>query len=266
MKKILAIVFCVICFVAFAACGSQADTPSNTSSVQAPAVEKTDNEQVIKAFEGEYSKEKFKEAIEVYKYHCKPIEVNDKCSVVFRVDFDIKYCSASHHTVIESDPDRELGFYDSMIPCTVTDGVVAVYTGNWYGSDSNQSDVQSFLVRVADENKENIQYYYFRVKYNEKAESERSEPVTVPDGFDYSQWQIRINNRLYKATDKVGDIYNDFYESLATIMGTVKEGTEPGLNGFTNFGVCGNSYTYNKDGDAIALTPDGAWRFFEAAE
>ncbi len=266
MKKILAICVCMICFVVFASCGSQADTPSNASSVQAPAVEKTDNEQVIKAFEGEYSKSKFKEAIEAYKYNCKPIEVNDKCSVIFRADFDIKYCSVSHHTVIESNPDREFGFYDSIIPSTVTDGVVAVYTGKWYDSNSNESDVQSFLVRATDENEENIKYYYFRVKYSKKAENEKFDPVTVPNGFDYGQWQIRIDNKLYKATDRVGDIYNDFYERLGTIMATVEEGTEPELNGFSNFGTVGSAYTYNKNGDALATTPDGLWRFFKAVE
>ena len=265
MKRILAICVCVICFVIFAACGSQADTPSNTSSVQAPAVERTDNEQVIKAFEGEYSKEKFKEAIEAYKYHCEPIEVDDKCSVIFKVDFDIKYCSASHHMVVESDPDKELGFYDNIISSTVTDGVVAVYTGDWYNSNSNGSDVQSFLVRATDKNEEIIKYYYFRVKYNKRAENEKFEPITVPADFDYSQWQIKHNGEIYKATSKVGSV-EDLMRGIGVVMGTVDEGKVPTLNGFSNFGLVGSGYTYNDEGDILATTPDGAWRFFKSTE
>ena len=265
MKKILAICMCVICFVVFAACGSQADTPSNTSTVQAPAVEKTDNEQVIKAFEGEYSEEKFKEAIEAYKYHCKPIEVDDKCSVVFKFDFDVQECSVSHHTVDANDPDKEFGFYDSIVHRTITDGVVAFYVGEWYDSSSNQSDVQSFLVRASDESGEDIRYYYFRVKYNERPENKKFKPIVVPDDFDYEQWQIKHNGEIYKATSKVGSV-EDLMRGIGVVMGTVDEGKVPTLNGFSNFGLVGSGYTYNDEGDILATTPDGAWRFFKIIE
>ena len=46
----------------------------------------------------------------------------------------------------------------------------------------------------------------------------------------------------------------------------VEEGTEPTLNGFSNFCGVGNGYAYNDEGELQVFTPDGALRYFELAE
>lgn len=270
MKKLLAL-FLVLLFLLCSACQSDktetSKTGSDASSTNAPLVEKTDNEQVIKAFESEYSEEKFKEAIEAYKYHCKPIEVNDKCSVVFTVAPQVKSCYVSRLSSVDlNDPDKEIrSCYDSFVHTTVTDGVAAVYTGDWYHETVRSDEIRSFLVRTVDETSGNIQYYYFRVKYTPKDENSKLEIVNVPDDFDYSQWQIKHNGKLYKATNRTCEL-EDLFREMGTTMGTVEEGTEPTLNGFSNFGGVGNEYAYNDEGELQVFTPDGALRYFELAE
>lgn len=273
MKKLLAMVLILVVFGMFTACQTdKADKASQTSTLDAPTVNKTDNEQVIKAFIGDLSdfeqpNEVLKEVIKTYEYHCKPIEVDDKCSVVFTVAPQVKSCYVSRLSSVDlNDPDKEIrACYDSFVHTTVTDGVAAVYTGDWYHETVRSDEIRSFLVRTVDETSGNIQYYYFRVKYTPKDENSKLEVVNVPDDFDYSQWQIKHNGKIYKATDKIGGL-DDNFKSIGVVMGTVEIGTEPQLNGFSNFGYVGCGYSYDNSGTLLASTPDGCLRFFKSTE
>ncbi len=268
MKKLLAL-FLVLLF-SFSACqGHKTETDSQTAYSDAPLVEKTDNEQVIKAFTGdlsdkEQSDELRMQVFKTYEYHCEPIEVNDKCSVVFTAGQDVKSCRVPLYSNVDvNDIKSELNaYYDSFIPTTVTDGVVAVYVGGLYSGEFEADSIRSFLVKTADESGENVQYYYFRVKYNPRAENENIKPVTIPDDFDYDQWKFKHNGKLYKATDRVGEL-DEMFERIGTVMGCVEEASTPTLNGFSNFGCVGSGYCYNDEGELQVFTPDGCLRYFE---
>ena len=88
------------------------------------------------------------------------------------------------------------------------------------------------------------------------------EYITVPDGFDYSKWQLKVNGKLYYGTEEDGPM-GDSGCVEGRIVGTVGEGETPTDDGYSNFGSVGKGYTYDDNGSIQVFTPDGCWRYFK---
>lgn len=88
------------------------------------------------------------------------------------------------------------------------------------------------------------------------------EYITVPDGFDYSKWQLKVNGKLYYGTEEDGPM-GDSGCVEGRIIGTVGEGETPTDDGYSNFGSVGKGYTYDDNGSIQVFTPDGCWRYFK---
>ncbi len=273
MKRYILLLF-TVCFMLVASCKMSADSPKNVesgnslASTTPKAVEVTpDNEHVIKVFEGEYSEEKYnkayKEAIESYQYYCEPIEVDDWQSVVFTVNEEAKYIGVTVTSVYENDIEEELtGAYDLVVWTTLTGNIAAVRT-KWDLKDG-EPEVIGYRVSTWDENKENKHWYYFRVKYISKANEEPWVKLEVPEDFDYSTWKIRIDDKIYCATEEYGELLDS--SRLWPIMDTCESGVTPTLNGFVNFGKASGYYFVAEDGRLQIYTPDGVYRWFELCE
>ncbi len=270
MKRYILLLFAV-CFMLVASCKMSADSPKNAqsgdslASTPPKAVELTpDNEHVIKAFEGEYSKEKDREAVKSYEYYCEPIEVDCWQSVVFTVNDDAEYISAGVRRVYENDIEKELSSaYDTFVHTTLTGNIAAVYT-DWWDSKDDEPMVIGYDVVTWDKNRENEHWYYFRVKYNNKANKEPWVKLELPEDFDYSTWKIRVDDKIYCATEEYGELLDS--SRWWPIMDTCESGVTPTLNGFVNFGKASNCYFVAEDGRLQIGTPDGVYRWFELCE
>lgn len=274
MKRYILLLF-TVCFMLVASCKMSADSPKNAQSGNSlastvpKAVELTpDNEHVIKVFEGEYSEEKYnkayKEAIESYQYYCEPIEVDDWQSVVFTVNEEAEHIGVDIASVYENDIEKELSSaYDSVVWTTLTGNIAAVRT-EWWDSKDDEPVVIGYRVGTWDKNGENEHWYYFRVKYINKANKEPWVKLEVPEDFDYSTWKIRIDDKIYCATEEYGELLDS--SRFWPIMDTCESGVTPTLNGFVNFGKASNSYFVAEDGRLQIGTPDGVYRWFELCE
>lgn len=270
MKRYILLLF-TVCFMLVASCKMSADSPNNTESgnnladTPPKAVELTpDNEHVIKAFEGEYSKEKFREAIKSYEYYCEPVEVDCWQSVVFTVNDNAEYVHAGVRRVYENDIEKELlSAYDQAVFTTLTGNIAAVYT-DWWDSDGDEPMVIGYSVATTDKNRENRHWYYFRVKYNNNAHKEPWVKLELPEDFDYSVWKIRVDDKVYCATEKHGELLDSL--RVEYIMDTCESGVTPTLNGFVNFGKASKCYYVAEDGRLQIRTPDGVYRWFELCE
>ena len=274
MKRYILLLFAV-CFMLVASCKMSADSPKNAQSGNSlastlpKAVELTpDNEHVIKVFEGEYSEEKYKEAykeaIESYEYYCEPIEVDDWQSVVFTVNEEAEHIGVTIASVYENDIEKELSSaYDSVVWKTLTGNIAAVLT-EWRDFEDDEPVVIGYRVGTWDKNGENEHWYYFRVKYINKANKEPWVKLEVPEDFDYSTWKIRIDDKIYCATEEYGELLDS--SRFWPIMDTCESGVTPTLNGFVNFGKASNSYFVAEDGRLQIGTPDGVYRWFELCE
>lgn len=273
MKRYILLLF-TVCFMLVASCKMSADSPKNAESGNSladtppKAVELTpDNEHVIKAFEGEYSKEKFREAIKSYEYYCEPIEVDDWQSVVFTVNEEAEHIGVTVTSVYENDIEKELSSaYDQFVHTTLTGNIAAVYT-DWWDSDGDEPMVIGYRVGTWDKNRENAHWYYFRVKYNNKANKEPWVKLEVPEDFDYSTWKIRVDDKIYCATEEYGELLDSSrIEYFDCIMDSCESGVTPTLNGFVNFGKASSCYYVAEDGRLQIYTPDGVYRWFELCE
>ena len=176
------------------------DTDVSTPDEDVYIVYEEDNffateENVRKAWSGEYSKEKYKEVILDYRENCAPVtfsNIGDNKSVTFEIDFEAvsgHACSISR--VDDSDINIELTSYiDSIIVAEISGNKVTMELGWWY-DDSwvNNHPVWSYLVSLKD-TEENWHYYYFRVDYSAQTfeelyplSSDDAETVTGEEHF-----------------------------------------------------------------------------------
>lgn len=88
------------------------------------------------------------------------------------------------------------------------------------------------------------------------------EYITMPDGFDFSKWQLKVNGKLYYGTAEEGPM-GDSGSVEGRIIGTVAEGETPTEDGYSNFGAVGGGYTYDDNGSIQVFTPEGFWRYFK---
>ena len=134
------------------------------------------DENVMKAWSGEFSEEKLKSAINEYKknYTTVTLEKGGKSSISFVADVDVSSCSISRLShVDDTNIEVELHSYIYLFIKTNCDGrTVTIPLDWWYTGESswvNNYLVWSYLVHVKDVNG-GSHYYYFRVDYSDYAQ------------------------------------------------------------------------------------------------
>ena len=167
MKRSIALFLIFTILLVFVGCQATQAPSTETSS--------TANEQnvnVMKAWSGEFSEEKLKQAINEYKsnYTNIVLERHSASNVSFETDLDISSCSVSRLAQVDdSNIEIELHNYiDLLIEVKCDGGTVTVPIDWWYtGDDSwvNDHFVWSYLVYIEDANG-GSHYYYFRVDYS----------------------------------------------------------------------------------------------------
>ena len=133
-------------------------------------------ENVMKAWSGAFSKEKFKSAINEYQnnYSAVALQKGDKSSVSFITDFDMSSCTVTSLSRVDNN-DIEFELQSSInhyVESNCNGRTITIPVDWWYtGDDSRVKDhfVWSYLVRVKDTEGSN-HYYYFRVDYSAYAE------------------------------------------------------------------------------------------------
>lgn len=157
MKKVMAIVLASILLLSLAGCGHPEETEPGDDQPR---------ETILKAWTGEYSKEKREEAIREYQRNYSNIvfeDADDAATVSFEVEHDVASCYVSMVApVSQSDMEVELGGYiDLFVKTEYQDNKVTIHTG--WGLEESRG-VWSYLVCVKD-TEGAAHYYYFRVDY-----------------------------------------------------------------------------------------------------
>ena len=127
---------------------------------------------ILEAWTGDYSEEKFKEAIAEYKTNYNAIVSDDHTeisSVSFQTDFEISSCTVQRVSLVDdNDVDAELqGSIYLYVETSFDDHEVTVSTDWWYNEDdwTKNYAIWSYLVCVIDSDGA-AHYYYFRTDYS----------------------------------------------------------------------------------------------------
>ena len=128
---------------------------------------------ILKAWIGEFSEKKLKEAINEYQNNYSNIvfeNVGEVFEISFEVDFEAVSCSVTRLSrTSKDDIDVELyGYIDLFIETNCEDNVVTVHTGWWHGENDSwvkSCPVWSYLILVKDASGTE-HYYYFRTDYS----------------------------------------------------------------------------------------------------
>lgn len=157
MKKLIALMLASILLLSLAGCGHPEEAEPGDDRP---------GETILKAWTGEYSKNKREEAIREYQRNYSNIvfeDAEDAATVTFEVEHDVASCYVSMVApVSQSDMEVEVdGYIDLFVKTEYQDNKVTIHTG--WGLEESRP-VWSYLVCVKD-TEGAAHYYYFRVDY-----------------------------------------------------------------------------------------------------
>lgn len=191
MRKSIAIVLVIVFVLGFTSCGGDQindDTVScgNNSTPTASVFSEysgtavSDNN-ILDAWTGEFSKEKYVESIKEYQKNYSNIVINaekeDRTHISFETDFEVSSCYVDSLSYVDNnDFNVELNSYISLLVETkCNDKTVTVFTDWWHDeSDSwvNDHMIWAYLVCAKDMSGNN-HYFYFRVDYSNMAVTQK---------------------------------------------------------------------------------------------
>ena len=169
--------FLVLCLL-FSGC-----TAEGGGDGQTVAGEGANRENILKAWDGEFSEDVLKDAIAEYRSNYQPVV--GALPVTIEADFDIESYTVSRISKVDdSDVEVELNGYIDLIIDTARDGRRITVNTDWWqwaGEKTQRYTVWSYLVLVRD-TEGGEHYYYFRVDYSsETARTRETAEVTEPD-------------------------------------------------------------------------------------
>ena len=167
MKKLIALILIGAVLATLVGC------QKNASETTEPPPDVTNKiSGVMKAWSGEFSKEKLTSVINTYRrnYANVFLEKDGASSFSFETEFDVASCLVSCISPTDNaDIDVELHGYIDLFLDTRYEGKTVTIPLDWWYRDSgswiHEYLVWSYLVRLEDANG-NRHYYYFRVDYS----------------------------------------------------------------------------------------------------
>lgn len=188
MRKSIAIVLVIVFVLGFTSCGESYDTVSsgNNSIPTASAVSEysgtaVSDDNILDAWTGEFSKEKYVESIKEYQKNYSNVVINaekeDRTHISFETDFEVSSCYVDSLSYVDNnDFNVELNSYISLLVETkCNEKKVTVFTDWWHDdSDSwvNDHMIWAYLVCAKDMSGNN-HYFYFRVDYSNMAVTQK---------------------------------------------------------------------------------------------